>query len=205
MAKPTLTSKTGSESELVAYASNVVKKSQENAALFPDAEDKVTAVQAALSIYMDSKSDAAFRDMRQIVIKNQQASRLRELLYDLSLHVESIAKGDPALLLAAGFIPRKTKSTSVGFSPKATNLRAVVTQPGTNTVQLQVARWAYSRYYQFEYRKLGSQNPWTTVLSTKSKVAVSGLEYLQEYEFRVTYLGSVPEPNYSDVVVCAVV
>ncbi|TYR33635.1 hypothetical protein FXV77_17370 [Sphingobacterium phlebotomi] len=205
MAKPVLTSKTRTESRLVQYASNVVKKSKENADLFPEATEKVTLLETALADYTDSLSEAAFRDMRQVVIKNQQAVLVRQLLYDLSLHVESVAKGDPNIVLAAGFVPGKNNAPSAGISPKANDLRAVVTHPGTNTVQLRVNPWRQARFYQFEYRKAGSMNEWTTVLSTKSKLGISDLDYLQEYEFRVTYLGTIPTPNYSDTVRCVVV
>ncbi|NGM62525.1 hypothetical protein G5B30_11430 [Sphingobacterium sp. SGG-5] len=205
MAKPVLTSKTGTEAKLVQYASNVVKKVTENAPLFPDATEKVTLLETALADYTASLSEAAFRDMRQVVIKNQQATVVKELLYDLSLHVESVAKGDPNILLAAGFIPSKEHTESIGISPKANDLRAVVTHPGTNTIQLRVNTWRPARFYQFEFRKADSLNEWTKVLSTKSRIAISDLDYLQEYEFRVTYLGSIPTPNYSDPVRCVVV
>ncbi len=205
MAKPVLTSKTRTESRLVQYASNVVKKSKENADLFPDATEKVTLLETALADYTDSLSEAAFRDMRQVVIKNQQAVLVRQLLYDLSLHVESVAKGDANIVLAAGFVPGKNNAPNAGISPRANDLRAVVTHPGTNTVQLRVNPWRPARFYQFEYRKAGSLNEWTTVLSTKSRMAISGLEYLREYEFRITYLGTNPTPNYSDTVHCVVV
>src|SRR5690606_40779006 len=113
MAKPTLTSKTRTDSKLVQYASNVVSKTTENASLFPDATEKVALLKTALDTYMGSLSEAAYRDMRQVIIKNQQATVVRELLYDLSLHVESVAKGDPNILLAAGFVPSKDNSSSI--------------------------------------------------------------------------------------------
>jgi len=205
MAKPILHSKVSTEPALIQYATNVVKKSKENAALFPDATDKVAAVETALANYTDSKTEATFRDMRQVTIKNQQATVLKSALYDLSLHVESISKGDPSVIFAAGFSPSKATGTSIGQSPKPNDLRAVVTHPGTNTVQLRVAPWKPAKLYQFEYRKVGSLNDWTAVLGTKSRIAIADLEYLQEYEFRVTYLGPIPAPNYSEIVRCAVV
>ncbi len=205
MAKPVLSSKTGTEARLVQYTSNVVKKTKENATLFPDATEKVALLETALADYTASLSEAAFRDMRQVVIKNQQAAVVRQLLYDLSLHVESVAKGDPNILLAAGFVPGKDSTGNIGISPKANDLRAVVAHPGTRTVQLRVRPWRSARFYRFEFRKAGSLNEWTQVLSTKSRLAIPDLDYLQEYEFRVTYLGSIPTPNYSDTVRCVVI
>jgi hypothetical protein len=62
MAKPVLSTKTRTESRLVQYASNVVKKSKENADLFPDATEKVTLLETALADYTNSLSEAAFID-----------------------------------------------------------------------------------------------------------------------------------------------
>ncbi|PRD56359.1 hypothetical protein [Sphingobacterium gobiense] len=204
MKKPAVSSKTGTESKLIAYASNVVKKTKENADLFTDAAEKVALLESVLADYTASRTEASFRDMRQVVIKNQQAVLVRQALYDLSLHIESVAKGDPSILLAAGFIPSKNKTSSVEQAPKANDLRVMVVHPGTNTVQLRVNRWRPARFYQFEYRKVGSLNEWIKVLSSKSKTSISNLEYAQEYEFRVTYLGTDPAPNYSDTVRCLV-
>ena len=204
MKKPAVSSKTGTESQLIAYASNVVKKTTENADLFTDAAEKVAQLESALANYTDSRAEASFRDMRQVVIKNQQAVVVRQALYDLSLHVESVAKGDPNILLAAGYIPRKSRTANIGQAPKANDLRVIVTHPGTNTVQLRVNRWRPARFYQFEYRKASSLNEWIKVLSSRSKMSISNLEYAQEYEFRVTYLGTDPTPNYSETVRCLV-
>src|SRR5690606_41386547 len=118
MKKPAVSSKTGTESQLIAYASNVVKKSQENASLFPDAAEKVTLLESALADYMEARTEASFRDMRQVVIKNQQPAMVRQALYDLSLPVESVAKGAPDVLLAAGLIPPKKHASRRG---EATN------------------------------------------------------------------------------------
>src|SRR5690606_41852334 len=90
------------------------KKSQENASLFPDAAEKVTLLESALADYMEARTEASFRAMRQVGIKNQQAVMVRQALYDLSLHVESVAKGDPNILLAAGFIPSKNHTSKIG-------------------------------------------------------------------------------------------
>lgn len=114
------------------------------------------------------------------------------------------AQGDPNIILAAAFIPSKARSAHGYGQPKPNNLRADVKYPNTGSAHLRVARWKPARYYQFEYCKLGSMNDWMRVLSTKSRIVVHELQYLTEYEFRVTYLCSNPSPNYSEVVISAV-
>lgn len=205
MAKPTLSSKIGSAAKLLTYAENVFKKSIENAVLFPDAASTIVELEAALKAYRNGLTEAAYRDTRQIVIKNKQAAILKQVLYKYALYVEAVANGDPNIILAAGYIPSKSSTGSIGSSPKPYNLRVEIYQGGNNAVQLRVNSWRPARYCQFEFRKVGSENEWSKVLSTKSKTVIPDLEHLQEYEFRVTYLGADPTPNYSDIVRCYVV
>ncbi|WP_262248029.1 fibronectin type III domain-containing protein [Parapedobacter soli] len=139
------------------------------------------------------------------MLKNQHATALKKILYNLSLYVETVAQGDPAIVPAAGFIPSKQMREPVGLSPKPNDLRAQVRDAGTQSVHVRVNAWKHARYYQFEFRKVGSGEEWTRILSTRSKIHISGLDYLNEYEFRVSYLGSNPTLNYSDIVRCAVV
>ncbi|TYR33013.1 hypothetical protein FXV77_18425 [Sphingobacterium phlebotomi] len=200
MAKPTLFSKIGTEAKLLTYAENILKKSQENAVLFPQAASTIVELEAALKAYRNGLAEAAYRDMRQIVIKNQYAATLKQVLYRYALYVEVVANGDPNIILAAGYMPSKSSAGSVGSSPKPHDLRVEIYQGGNNAVQLRVESWRPARYCQFEYRKVGSGIEWTKVLSTKSKTVIQDLEHLQEYEFRVTYLGADPTPNYSDTV-----
>ncbi len=204
MAKPTLSSKTGTEAKLLQYAETVLAKTTENASIFPEPQPSLDDLAAAIDQFRGSMTEASFRDMRQVVLKNQHATALKEILYNLSLYVETVAQGDPAIVLAAGFIPSKDLRGPVGPSPKPHDLRAVVRDTGTQSVHVRVDAWKYARYYQFEYRKIGSEEPWTRILSTRSKIHVTGLEYLKEYEFRVTYLGPDPALNYSETVRCAV-
>lgn len=205
MAKPTLSSKTGTGAKLLQYAETVLVKTTENASIFTEPQPSLEDLSDAITVFRDSMTEASFRDMRQVVLKNQHATALKEILYNLSLYVETVAQGDPAIVLAAGFIPSKDMREPVGLSPKPHDLRAEVRDAGTQSVHVRVNTWKHARYYQFEFRKVGSGEEWSRMLSTKSKVHITDLEYLNEYEFRVSYLGSNPALNYSETVRCAVV
>ena len=205
MAKPTLSTKISTEAKLLQYAESVLAKTTENASIFTEPVPSLDELEAAIAQFKASMTEASFRDMRQVVLKNQHAATLKEMLYNLSLYVETVAQGDPAMVLAAGFIPSKDAAESVGLSPKPHDVRAQVKDVGTQSVHVRVNSWKFARYYQFEYRKVGSDEEWTRVLSTRSKVHLTDLEYMQEYEFRVSYLGSDPALNYSDTVRCVVV
>lgn len=206
MAKPTVSNQTNTEAKLLKYAENVFKKSTENASLFPEATTLLADLGVVLELFRDGITEANYRDKRQVVIKNQHGARLKQALYHLSLHVELVANGDANLILAAGFIPSKDKANAgyVGISPKPTGLTVQLGAQGLLMAELGVKSWQSARFYQFEYRVVGA-NAWTTVISPKSKVSIRDLEHLQEYEFRVTYLGPDPTPVYSDSVRCYIV
>lgn len=205
MSKPVLSSKTKTAVELLQYAENILAKVSEHVDLFPEALDTLVAIEAHVLTYRKSITDATYRDIRNIELRNQQGEQLKDLLYDFSLYVESVAQGDPALIMAAGFTISKKSSSYTRGAPKATDFRVGIPQLGLCTVHLRVKAWSRARFYQFEYRKVGSLGEWTRILNNRSRVAISDLEHLQEYEFRVTYLATDPTPNYSDVVRCYVV
>lgn len=205
MAKPTLSTKISTEAKLLQYAESVLAKTTENASIFTEPVPSLDELETAIEQFRTSMTEASFRDMRQVVLKNQYAATLKETLYNLSLYVETVAQGDPAIVLAAGFIPSKNTAEPVGLSPKPHDVRAQVKDVGTQSVHVRVKSWKFARYYQFEYRKAGSDEEWTRALSTRSKIRLTDLEYMQEYEFRVSYLGSDPTLNYSDTVRCVVV
>lgn len=202
MAKPTLSSKIGTATKLLTYAENVLQKSKDNADLFTDAAETILELEAAIEAYRNGLTESAYRDMRQVVLKNQQAEMLKQILYRYSLYVETVANGDPNLILASGFMPSKSTTQPIGMSPKANDLRAEVMHPGTRSVNVRVKAWKPAKLYQFEFRQADSMNGWTPILSTKSRTVIRGLEHGQEYEFRVTYVSTDPTPNYSDIVRC---
>lgn len=205
MAKPVLSSKTETAAKLLQYAENILAKATENASLFPDPVPTLADLESSLQAYRNGLSEASFRDMRQVELKNQQAAHLKSLLYDFSLYVETVAQGNPATIMAAGFTPSKKGVIGTGITPKPTDFRVEIVQIGLRKVNLRVKAWKPARFYQFEYRKIGSTEEWTRILSSKSKTTISDLEHLQEYEFRVTYLATEPTANYSDIVRCYVV
>lgn len=202
MAKTTL--KTGAttngEAQYVRFVENIIVKLTENAALFPDVDPTLADLEQALATVKQAQADAAYRDKRQVVIKNQALETLRKLVYHLSLYVEREANGDAAIILAAGFNPAKRGSPTLDAAPKPTTFLVEVNAHVSGVTNLKTAYWKGVLAYQFEYRKKNSDSDWNRVISSKSKVTITGLEPVQEYEFRVAYIGRNPQMTYSDVV-----
>lgn len=203
MAKTSLQTKGKNEANYVKFVENVIVKLTENSALFTDLDPTIVEIEGALSSFKKAQADAAFRDMRFVVIKNQELAVLKRMVYDLWLYVEKVAKGDPSVIMAAGFVPVKSGSP-VGESPKPQNLRAEVNVNVPGMTTLKVNAWKRALVYQFEYRKRGEGNPWETVLSSKAKITISNLESMSFYDFRVAYIGRDSLVTYSDTVSAAI-
>lgn len=148
---------------------------------------------------MPAVTDAAFRDQRAIVLRDQWRHRLERTIYELSKYVDTIARGDKAVIMAAGFMPSQSNGNRYGRAPRPTNLRIQTGKVGSARIKMRVDRWTGARMYQFEYRMKGMEE-WQQVMSSKASCVIEGLEQFAEYEFRVSYLGRDPSLVYSEVV-----
>lgn len=202
MAKPIFTSKDATE--LLRYAEHIFLKMTENADLFTAPNPDLTVLQSALTAYREAYAEATFRDKRAVILKQQQGAELQEVIYRLSQYVDAVAQGNPATILAAGYDVGQPTTNRVGRTPKAENLRVEHIQVGTGIVQLKVQPWRPARLYRYEYRKVGTET-WDGVLGSKSTQELSGLDMLQTYEFRASYIGTDTTPNYSDITTAIVV
>ncbi|MCC2599066.1 hypothetical protein [Sphingobacterium sp. FBM7-1] len=202
MAKTTL--KTGapgnSEAAYVKFVENIMVKLTDNIALFPGVASDRDALGYALTVFKRAQANAAYRDKRLVVIKNQAYAALKAAVYRLSLYVERRADGDEAMILAAGFIPSKRGAHVLEPAPKPKTFFVKVNAHVGGVAELKVNSWRRVLAYQFEYRKKNGDSHWKKVMSSKSKVTITALERIQEYEFRVAYIGRNPQITYSDVV-----
>lgn len=201
MAKTTLQTGTKSgEAQYVKYVENIIVKLTENASLFPDLDPPLADLEDRLSAVKKAQADAAYRDKRFVVMKNQALTALKLVVYHLSMYVERKANGDAATILAAGFIPAKTGAPDTDPAPKPKNFVVEVSANLSGIANLKVASWKKVLIYQFEYRKKNGNGEWNRIVSSKTKLMLTGLEPVQEYEFRVAYIGRNPLVTYSDVV-----
>lgn len=202
MAKVTL--KTGGtsngEAQYVKFVENIMVKLTENVALFADMDPSLADVEQALTTFKLAQADAAYRDKRLVAIKNQVYAALKTLIYHLSLYVERAADGDEAVILAAGFIPSQRGISVLEPAPKPKIFLVKVNAHISGMAELKVNSWRPVLVYRFEYRKKNAGADWNQVLSSTCRATITGLEPVQEYEFRVAYIGRNPQITYSDVV-----
>lgn len=202
MVKPNY--KSNDATGLLHYAERIFKKMTENATMFVNPVPELATLEEKLIAYRAAYAEADFRDKRAVIVKGKTGRELQEVIYRLSHYVDAVAKGDTEIIVAAGFTASQPTTTSIGRTPQATNLRVEHVQVGTGRLRIRVASWKYARLYQYDYRKKGTE-AWTSVLHTKSVLEASGLDTMQEYEFRASYVGTDVTPNYSAIVTALVV
>lgn len=197
MAKPIF--KSYDATGLLLYAENILLKMTQNADLFVDPVPELAMLENRLNAYREAYAEASFRDKRAIIVKGKTGKDLQETIYRLSQYVDNIAKGDTELIVAAGFTPSRPTTLRTGRTLQAENLRIENVQVGTGQLRVRIKPWKHARLYRYEYRKQGTEE-WTTILHSKSVLEIRELEMMQFYEFRVSYIGTDTEPNYSDVI-----
>ena len=202
MIKPTLQSHNIKDIELVLYAGKVIKKMDENVSIFTAPSPRLEQLKDLVTQFQKAMAAAAFRDRRAVAFRNEKKAELLNQMRLLSYYVAQIAKGDRSIILASGFVPSKVKGTKAkNFKP---TMFKVTPKIGSGGVKLHTNAWRHAHMYRYEYRKIGQNENWEVVLSSKSRCEILGLEVFQEYEFRVSYVLKVDELIYSDSV-CSMV
>ncbi len=202
MGKPKLNFNNLNTASLAQYAEQILGKMTQETTLFATPVPSLETLENALTAYIAATTEAAFRDTRAIEVRKEKRTALEEVIYELSKYVDTVAKGNRGIVLAAGFIPAKTNANRYGVAPKPQNIHAASGRVGSGRIKLRVPAWAGAHMYQFEFRKKDPDTSWQLLISSKSTCAIEGLDVFQEYEFRVAYRGADPTIVYSDVVSC---
>lgn len=198
MAKPLIDFSELRDSEVDQRAENILVKTGADAR-FTNPVPALSVLQESLDAYRASLVDSALRNKKTVIIKNRKRTELEQIMRELALYVAQVAKGDPEIILAAGYDHNKAPRPG-GPCPKPTDFRAELQREGSGRVKLRVKAEKLARMYRFEYRRRDHDDHWTEILSTSSRAMAEGLEALNLYDFRVVYLGTDPTLTYSDVI-----
>ncbi|WP_257670262.1 fibronectin type III domain-containing protein [Parapedobacter tibetensis] len=192
-------------SETLDHAAEKVFTNMGGNSLFADLAEEVAGLGTELADYREVVAEAIRGGKRDTAVRNQVRGILEGRLQLLAMGVQRVAKGDPTIILAAGFDHTKPRQPK-GTCPQPTDVRAINGSLGSRRITLKVAPERTARSYRFAYRKLDSGNPWIEVDSHGSSRILEGLEQFAVYEFRCTYIGNNPDVlNYSDSVTATVI
>jgi hypothetical protein len=157
------------------------------------------ALEAALNAYvasgteaLDSKKAKARQDkLRMAVVR---------MLRQLAHWVEAASKGDMAIFLSSGFVPRSTTASPPQPLPQPNILR--VDQGNTGQLLAIIKAVRRARNYDVRYAPLGTggtPGAWTTITvpSAKSAVAINNLTPGTTYTFQVRAYGKLGHTDWS--------
>jgi len=185
--------------ELMQMAEQILTKMNQEAALFPTPTPDLHILDASLDAFRHAATEASHRDGRAILIRRYKRDELVYLIKELSKYVDTISRGDITVILAAGFTGRKSRNSYNSFVHQAQRPIATPAEIGSGRVKVKTERWVGARMYEFQFRLKEGDGAWHKQLCSKSTCIIEGLQSFKEYEFRVTYIGIDPRPNYSDV------
>lgn len=192
------------DDNLMQYAAHIITEMTKAADIFPEPIPGLETIETALTAFRLSATEAAYRDIRAIKVRDEKRKELEYLLRELSKYVDTVANRNETIILASGFNLKSSATSYAGSVPKATRLQLEPQQVGSSRIKIKINPWKGARMYRFEWRKKG-KTEWAIQFSTKSTCILEDLEMFQEYEFRASYMGVNPEPNYSDIVASYVV
>lgn len=188
-----------SDTVLDTVADNILNKMTGNTNFATPNPDLAT-LETYLQEYRTALVNAALGDRQMVEVKNQKRRQLERTLRALAMYVDPIANGDVSIILSAGFGVAEQVRALAGPRPKPADVNVIPGAHGSGVAEIRVKRQPLARLYRYAYRIVGSQE-WIEVLSSRSRVKLQGLQALQQYEFRVAYLGTDPTINYSDIVI----
>ena len=185
--------------ELMQMAEQILTKMGQEMILFPAPKPDLDTLEASLDSFRYAATEALYRDNRAILIRRQKKDELVYVIKELAKYVDTIARGDRTIILAAGFTGRKSRSSYDGFVHQAQRPIATASEVGSGRMKVKTERWVGARMYEFQFRLKEGDGIWNKQLCSKSTCIIEGLRSFKEYEFRVSYIGIDPRPNYSDV------
>ncbi|MBI2721608.1 MAG: fibronectin type III domain-containing protein [Bacteroidetes bacterium] len=170
---------------------------------------------AALTVASDDLETAIMaaqdKSKTQIAIREQKEEVLDDVLTQVANHVDSIAKGDPAVILSAGLPLRRSNNNPVPLN----QVQGLSASPRSIEGELELSWNAlkYCRAYVVEqYTEAGSLPADTKVMPTDSaawkvvqvltakKFKLSGLKTGNWYSFRVYGVGTAGNGKPSEVI-----
>ena len=134
-----------------------------------------------------------------VLLLEQKRVEVENALRSRANRVETIANGDEAIIVGAGFEVANSTAGSVGELPAPQNLKVTMSEiSGRLDVRWQRIKGAKS--YIVECRTHGATpGAWQQAkLCTAAKCSITGLTAGQEYAFRVRALGAAGEGPWSD-------
>jgi hypothetical protein len=186
----------GRDGDLVNITYNVVTGIKNNSTVFPNPPAALADAEKLLPDYQEALRNAAGRDRKQVILKNDKRKKLRALLAELETYVIDTSKGDPAVLASSGF-PLIGKGAEKPMSPVGDlDVQTGVTGQATTSVKRVTGARAYMHQYTTAETPASETN-WVSVGSSDPDYTFTGLQSGVKHWFRVAAIGLKGQLAYS--------
>ena len=171
---------------------------------FPEPQPGLAALNDSIKAFSDGLALAKTRDKVKVAIKNNLRTDLEITLRNLANYCAFVAKADRAKLVSSGFPVNadtaypKTLSTPENFTAQLGK------QPGE--VIVSINRIANANAYILLYKPASAENgAWAHAANSLPYFILTGLETLQQYNFKMGAIGTKGQTIYTDTITKTVV
>lgn len=202
MAKPKLDLYSKTDSELEQFSQTHQEKTTGNPA-FPDPVPSILELAQSHADYamaVDEKERLDLAAQAAAAVKNQKREKLMADLTQRGNYVSLASKGDPAIILSAGFDVSDTNRIPLEITAPVHLMVSLGDKTGL--VDLVWDTVPGARAYVIECRLNDESLPWQqAAITTRSRASIPNLESGKTYAFRVKAIGAKGESAWCTAVV----
>ena len=181
--------------EKIQKARNLVARMDANS-LFPSPQPALAEISTGAAALEQAYEEALNRGRIEVAAMKQLESILKNLIVSLAGYVQSISRGDEAVILSSGFDVQADKSRPGEIATPSNINGAIGRREGE--VFLNWDRVPGAKAYHVQMSRDGL-NDWTPCGSaTRSRMRLSGLDSAARYFFRVAAIGPLGQSGWSD-------
>ena len=171
---------------------------------FPEPLPALADLNNGIKLFSDGLAISKTRDKVKVAIKNNLRDNLELLLINLANYCSFAAKGDRAQLVSSGFSLNadtnypKTLSAPENFNAQLGN--------HSGEVIVSINRIANANAYLLLYKLASAENgAWSHATNSLPYFTLTGLEALQQYNFKMGIIGTKGQTVYTDTITKPVV
>ena len=158
----------------------------------------LTEVQTALTEFVNTVGKVKYGSREDVLNKKAARATLESLMRGLASYVQSVSKGDEAIIISSGFDVSK-QAAPIGPLPMPTGIQITAgSTRGSLYISWDSIKDAHSyivEYIEYPYAEMAA---WYHIGCTRSNATISNLTRGKQYAIKVTAIGSDPSRLASD-------
>jgi hypothetical protein len=167
---------------------------------FPSPVPTIADLTTAINLYSVALSAAESKDKTKIAIKNDMRTSLETALVNLAASVTATAAGSRSMLVSSGFdVSSDVKNPRVLGGVENFQVLAGAS-PGEVISSVNSVLNGNGYIYQYTPDPLAADSNWVSLYSSSCSAAITGLQALKKYWFRIIITGSRNQSVQTDAI-----